>query len=612
KKLGDPLENLLHNWMHLINESMRNVARAEAFDFGSQYGIVEEVPKNEMNSYRSVRDKNNNTLTFVHPKTGENVLMFQKGGKPVYFKVFDAPLFNALGNMNNHQLNNFLFRLMGKAKRTLTYGATFGPAFRVRNAIRDTVQAGLLHKSFKPFIDTAKGTIKAWRESPEYIAFMASGYGFGGRYIQEGRPEQAAKHIKRILKTEGKGAVDRILSTPSKLLEFWDKIGAVSEAAARVQLYSNLLEKGESHLDAAFEGRDLLDFTLHGASKEVQILAQITPFLNARIQGLSKVFRAAAKKDNRTNFIIRGTVLTAASMALWALNKDDDRYKELEDWDRFNYYHFWIGNLHYRIPKPFEVGALFSSLPETLLDVLYKNEETKHIADFLGFTAVNTFSLDVPQLFRPLIEQWANKSFFTGRPIVGERLQGLIPSEQKEPWTSETMQLIGKALKVSPKRAEHIVRGYFSTFGAFILGGTDIVAQIAADFPEQPTKRIDDYPLIGGFVRQAQPARYTKKQSWFYDTYKEMDELVKTSNHYKAIGNIKEARELATKNKEQLRLRKLFNRSKTRISKINRKIRKILLSDITSEEKANQSDKLIQERNDIIDNVYKKYKEKTK
>jgi hypothetical protein len=391
-------------------------------------------------------------------------------------------------------------------------------------------------------------------------------------------------------------------------LEAWDKIGAVSEVAARVQLYSNLIEEGESHLDAAFEGRDILDFTLGGASKEVQMLTQIIPFLNARMQGLSRVVGAAKSKENRSNFMLRGGLLTAATLALWFINKDEEDYKELEDWDKWTYYHFWIGKHHYRIPKPFEVGALFSSLPETMIDTLYGNNDTKHIADFIGHTATETFSISAPQLFRPIIEQWANKSFFTGRPIVGDRLKGLMPGEQKEPWTSETMQLIGKALNISPKRAEVLVRGYFAAFGKFILDGTDIIAENAFNFPEQPTKRIDDYPLVGRFLKQRQPARYSKRNTWFYDTYNEMDEALKTLNHYKQTGNYQKAKKIATDKKEALRLKRYFNKVKRELSRINSRIRHIYASNMTADVKKEKIDNLLERRNQIIYNAYERYK----
>jgi hypothetical protein len=172
RKLGDPLENMLHNWMHLINESMRNIAREEAFEFGKD-NFLKELKPSDMSNYHSVRDKNGKQITYVHKKTNATALMFQRNGKPVYFEVYDNDLFNALGGLNVHDFDNLLFKMMRKTKKWLTYGATFSPAFRIANAIRDTMQVALIHKSFKPFMDSAKGVAKAWKESPEYIAFMA-------------------------------------------------------------------------------------------------------------------------------------------------------------------------------------------------------------------------------------------------------------------------------------------------------------------------------------------------------------------------------------------------------------------------------------------------------
>ena len=72
------------------------------------------------------------------------------------------------------------------------------------------------------------------------IKYQATGFAFGSRYSHEGSPEQQTKHLRKILKSEGKGAVNRILNTPRRVLAFWDKIGMVSEFAARVELFSVL------------------------------------------------------------------------------------------------------------------------------------------------------------------------------------------------------------------------------------------------------------------------------------------------------------------------------------------------------------------------------------
>jgi len=610
QKLGDPLENLLRSWMHLISESVRNVSRQEAFDFAVQTksGLVDEVKRKDLNIYRRGTGKNKKTVYVTKKKGMDNVLAFQKNGKPVYFKVNSPELFEALSGLNVEKFNNVIMKILRAPKRALTYGATFGPAFRVANLLRDTLHTALISKSFKPFIDSTKGLAKAWREDSDYIAFMASGGGFGSSYVKADDPQTAQKYINRILKKEGKSGVSHILDTPRKMLDFWEKVGAASENAARVQLYSNLRKEGRSHLGAAFEARDLLDFTMSGASGTVQFLIQTVPFLNARMQGLYKLGKTATNTETRKNLLVRGMMLSAASLALWAIHKDDDEYKELEDWDRWAYYHFWVGNKHFRIPKPFEVGAIFSTFFTSAADSMIGHEDFQYFVNMLGHTFKETFAIGSPQAFVPIVEQWANKSSFTGRPIVGQRLKGLKPGEQKEPWTSESMQVAGRALGLSPKRAEELIRGYFSTVGMFALGITDIFVQNALDFPGTPTKKIGDYPMVGRFVKERAPARYTKYQTWFYDTFKEIDETFRTVNDLKRAGEQDRVKRLKQSGAKKLRFRKRFNRVAERLRKINVRVRRVMQDKtMASSEKRGKLDSLVAKRNRIVKQVYEKW-----
>lgn len=42
-------------------------------------------------------------------------------------------------------------------------------------------------------------------------------------------------------------------------------------------------------------------------------------------------------------------------------------YNDLPDWDKDLNWHFWLGDEHFRIPKPFEVGLMFGTLPERIV-----------------------------------------------------------------------------------------------------------------------------------------------------------------------------------------------------------------------------------------------------
>jgi len=593
QKLGDPVENYLHNWLHLIHESIRNKARAAAFDASQEIGseVIEEIEYKEGVS-KYITNK---------MRQADNVLTFRREGKPVYFKVHDPDLFQALANVNVNKMDNVLINFMGKTKRWLSYGATFGPGFRIRNVLRDTLHTSIVEKDFKPFYDSFKGFIKSMREDQDWIEFMASGAGFGGSYVNDD-PEAGARYVRRVMKAEGPKNI--ILNSPKRLLDFWDKIGAASENAARIMLMENKLAKGETQLGAAFAARDIMDFSMSGGSGAVQFLIRTIPFLNARMQGLYRMGRGY--KSDKKAFMLKGGMLSVASIALWSLFKDDERYKEMEDWEKWTYYHFWLGETHYRIPKPFETGVVFSTLPETMANVMNGNEDTKHIADFMGYAARDVFSLDWPQAVKPLMEQWANKNTFTGRPIVGMGLQGLPAGQQADPWTSETMQVMGGAMNMSPKRAEALVRGYFSTFGMFLLGSTDIVTHYLFDFPENPEMIIDDIIGTGGFVRRDKPVRNTKYMRHFYETSDEINKLVRGMRHFQETGEHLKAASLIQKNVGKFKAKEEFSDVKRKLTAINKKIKSIYESDLKPEIKRERLDELTKERNEHVKTIYEK------
>jgi hypothetical protein len=280
----------------------------------------------------------------------------------------------------------------------------------------------------------------------------------------------------------------------------------------------------------------------------------------------------------------------------------------MEDWEKFTYYHFWVGNKHIRVPKPFEVGALFSSAVEAALDATMGADDLSQIADWFKNTAFNTFAVGLPQLMKPPLEIYANKSTFTGRKIIGMHLERLQPGQQFEPWTSESMRVLGERLNISPKKLEFLVQGYGAAFGTMLLGMSDIMVRQFVDFPTNPTMRIDDYPLAGRFVRERQPARYTQYTSRFYDMFNEVDQLIGTINHYRRLGDFDAARDLATSQVEKLKFRKATVTMRDQLSKINNQTRTIMRDPrLSPEGKRNEIDRLLQMRNDLTEKMYQAY-----
>ena len=625
RRMGDPMENIIRNWSSLLTNSMNNRARREVFQFADKNKLttgkmrlnedgtetpeplIEKIPWSKTVIFKPVGEKGG--PTFVQEKTGEPVLAFKDGGKSVFFRVNDPELFGALSSVNQQYFDNILMSVMSGSKRLLTLGATVTPAFRIANMLRDTLHTFQISDNFIPFIDTARGFMKIWNKDPEYAEFMASGHAFGGSYIRADDPAAMQKYVNRIIKKEGQGAKARILDTPARMWRFWEAIGEASENAARVQLYSNLKKKGKTHMEAAFSARDLMDFQMSGGSGVVQFLIQTIPFLNARVQGLYKMGRSFA--ENPKAFMAKGALIATASLALWLLYWDDDRYKELEDWEKWAYYHFWIGDAHFRIPKPFETGVIFSSSVEAAANVMSGNDEIEHVFNYLKHAFLETFAFNpVPQLIRPAAEIYMNKSFFTGRPIESMSQKRLRPGDRFDPWDSETLRLLGDQLNISPKKAKTLIRGYTASLGMGILALSDMMVRNIADFPERPAKSIGEYPAIGRFVK-GPVSRYTKHMSKFYDLYNEVDELVGTVNNYKRTGQFEKARSMVQKNRKKLAMRKGLGAVRKRLGDIALEMRRVWYSrTLTADQKHERLQELTKKRNELVQRVYEKYLEK--
>ena len=60
--------------------------------------------------------------------------------------------------------------------------------------------------------------------------------------------------------------------------------------------------------------------------------------------------------------------MSAATLGLFLINRDDDRWKNLPDWEKLMFWHTWVGDKQIRVPKPFEMGAIFGSIPELMFE----------------------------------------------------------------------------------------------------------------------------------------------------------------------------------------------------------------------------------------------------
>ena len=294
------------------------------------------------------------------------------------------------------------------------------------------------------------------------------------------------------------------------------------------------------------------------------------------------------------------------TLYLYFKNKDDERYLEMPDWVRDLSWVIFTGDGeddYVLIPKPYEVGMMFATIPERMMEYLYTNDE-QELADAIGWVMVEAFNLNmIPQAFTPLYEQAVNRNF-TGSPIVPEYLQTVEPSEQYRAYTSDAMVALGRRLGISPLRAEHLVRGYLGTLGTWGLGAADYMMGDITEGGVRPAASWQDNFLLSRFVNSG-PLRRTRSENDFYEM---LQETRRVSTTLALIQDRSPERVEEYVSDAQRQVMGALNRDLNRIARdlaeINNAMATIRsLPDITAEEKRRQIDGLQRAKNQLSHEV---------
>ncbi|MGE8688640.1 MAG: LPD38 domain-containing protein [Achromobacter sp.] len=579
-KLGDLVANTVSNWSHLLSASMKNLAAQGALKEAAKLGIATRVRQAERGSVRAM-----------------------VGGHEQHYMVSDPLVMNALTALHYVGSNDPFTKAARKFKHALTVGVTISPTFRVRNLLRDTIQAMAIDSnlSTNPLRNMVEGWKATGAESDTWRRLMAGGGAVRFGSFNDGN----ARNVKRLVDELG-AHPDDVITSPAgmgralrKAFDWYQETGDRSETINRAAIYQQARKAGRSHLEASYAARDLMDFTAGGTFSAIRMLSQVVPFFNARLQGMYKLGRGAAADPAR--FAVVSGAVAMASALLYLGMKDDDDYKQLPDWARNS---FWITKLpgtnqFVYIPKPFEIGAL-GSVVERVTELAFGGDDFR-LGDFgrsVGAILSDQLSMNpVPQLVKPAMEAAFNYDSFRERDIDSVGQQRLPAGDRFTASTSAGAVALGRTLGVSPQRVEHLVRGYFGWLGTQALNVSDYLARPLSGLPENPRRdlgRVDNWFVVGDFVKDADP-RSSKYIQRFYDEQRDVNQVYSAYSQARELGDLERARALA--GDDQLRLRTLFKAADSQLRAVNTKIKALERSTLSPEEKRAQLELLYRARN---------------
>jgi len=473
-------------------------------------------------------------------RAGDQVMAVYRAGRPTFYEVTDPLLWRAITALNP--------KTRGAVRQLIAASRSFGqktitmtPEFWLTNIWRDTWHGFVLSKAgFRPVIDSLRGMASRLRTDQDYRDFIANGGGMSSILIDE---DAMRRRLERFYVRKG--------INPRYVLHAWDRfMGGIEliadsfELSTRLGEYKRAIARGEHPRRAAYLGREVsTDFALRGDNEFAGWAFDSVMFLKAAMNGIDRTYRGFTKDIDRGAVAIKAAMIAVVSAALAAYNWDDERYRRLEDWDRDAHWHIFLGDLHLRMPKIWEVGAMASSLERVTIHLLDERAENTESAADLGKHLWRIWrdqmKLDwLPYMVEPVYEVYAlNRNRFTDRQIETQGMQTRVPSMRYSPYTSRAMVALGEAtlelppeLQISPAKAEALVRGYFNTVGIWALQALDEV--VAGN--DLPKRKAGDLPVLRRFVGR-DPGR-TQAEKDFYD-YLEAAREVHASINYAVKSN---------------------------------------------------------------------------
>lgn len=561
--LRDPIANLIQSTASIIHATNRNAAvqkaaaLARAVPGGGKW--LEDVPlstavqkvatqriMDQLRAQGVVIDtsmaEDLATMQVFFSKAAKSdertrTIVYKQAGEPKALQVNDPLLWKALGNIPPLEMGLF-WKMLAAPAQTLRAGVVLDPTFMARNFIRDTLSATLQSKgAFLPVAGTVQGIKMMAQNDDAYRLFRA----FGGAFADQFRePEEAAKIVQKM--AQRGGFSPQSILHPGRILDILKKAGSYSESGSRVGEFAATYKPGDidSAIQAALNAREVsTDFGMRGGANWIQILTRLTPFMNPTMQGLYKGARVLSGEDGRAvqmKAATLGSAMALASVALALMNSDDDWYKRLEEWEKVTYWHFKIGGEIYRMPKPYEYGGLFASIPEAIA-LRQQGKEgwedfKKRMLQVLG--QVLLFRV-IPQSAVIPAEPWANKSMFTGRPIVPDKEKNLEPGLQATPGTSKTAQLAGEAANVSPAVIDNVVRNTLGTLGMHAILASDAMLEATGAAPKGRERTWRSWPVVKAFVHDPDNPN-SKQLNDFYDDLEKYRRALATMKEYDKRG----------------------------------------------------------------------------
>jgi hypothetical protein len=542
RNITDPIENI----MNLVNRTVRT----------AKYN---EVGQSVLKEVRNNPDKLRGLVEIIPEGTKinsnvKNIVSVLENGKPVNVQINNKPLLESLQKLNQANVGDIekvAKKATGLFKTLITQK---NPFFAVRNIARDIPTAyinGSENNPIKFGLDLVKAGKDIATNSATAQQYRALGGG-GSNFFNSDNVAKTAKELTKtpLLKRIGNGI---------------EKFNNLTESTPRLAEFKRVANKTGDLQKGLFAANDVTTNFSRGGDITKHIDSWV-PYTNASVQGMDKLARQFKNKSIAT--ILKGaTAITAPTLILNHINKDNPSYKELDNRTKDNY--FLIpkeDGTFIKLPKSREIGVLFGSLTERILR--QKAGEENAFKGFKNTLATNFGPADPikDNILAPFAINMARNKDFANRTIVPLSMEDLSPQYQYDETTSEIAKKIGELTKKSPKQVDYLIKSYTGVLGQLLLPATTknnkggVTKAVTTQFTSDPlysnqaiTDFYDNYDKYKNlaadknFVENIPSKTLTREENiknYFAKVSKEMTAISKESRSADREGNKDKVRDL--------------------------------------------------------------------
>ena len=329
------------------------------------------------------------------------------------------------------------------------------------------------------------------------------------------------------------------------------------------------------------------------------------------------------------DFFSKCAILSSVAVLYSAMKAFDPRYADLPDDELDRYFVFFVNGVKVRIPKPQEIGTLFFTLPEKIIDGMISGD-IKKLGKDVSRNILGVFRFNyLPQVVQPFANIAADQNMFLGTPIKGKSMEDLPPSLQYRDDTPTILsegfsQLPGiKDTPVlgSPVQMQSLIEGYFGTLGNYFLGISSVLLDTirSKERGESPDKPYyESMPGVRRFLQKAgekeeTPTYRTRYAKEFYEVYDQIKMADRVFSATKKMADGEKADSYATEYGLAKSWSSDFRRAADEINTINDELRNVNKDKaLNGREKQDLIDNLKRQKNEIMKSMVLDYRQTLK